>query len=200
MLQNDNDNSMLIKSLKFSIFWVFFSLLWSPSLSVFLFFCFLYFFSLLNFSNRFCRTLFLTSTFSQFFSFLSILEIPVKFTKKLEAVNAEIGGSVTLTCEVSHAKGKVVWRRNAVEIKPSKRFQIHEEGVRRTLTITGIRAEDEGEYFCESRDDKSSITITPKGMSLEMKGDSVEESLASLISHYNPTKLSLFMCLCCSLC
>uniref|UniRef100_A0A8V1A4K7 non-specific serine/threonine protein kinase n=1 Tax=Gallus gallus TaxID=9031 RepID=A0A8V1A4K7_CHICK len=93
---------------------------------------------------------------------VEVKEIPVKFTKKLEAVNAEIGGSVTLTCEVSHAKGKVVWRRNAVEIKPSKRFQIHEEGVRRTLTITGIRAEDEGEYFCESRDDKSSITITPK--------------------------------------
>uniref|UniRef100_A0A669QKL3 Obscurin n=1 Tax=Phasianus colchicus TaxID=9054 RepID=A0A669QKL3_PHACC len=86
----------------------------------------------------------------------------LKFTKKLEAVKAEIGGSVTLSCEVNHAKGKVVWRRNAVEIKPSKRFQIHEEGVRRTLTITGVRAEDEGEYFCESRDDKSSITITPK--------------------------------------
>uniref|UniRef100_A0A669QNP8 Obscurin n=1 Tax=Phasianus colchicus TaxID=9054 RepID=A0A669QNP8_PHACC len=93
---------------------------------------------------------------------VEVKEIPVKFTKKLEAVKAEIGGSVTLSCEVNHAKGKVVWRRNAVEIKPSKRFQIHEEGVRRTLTITGVRAEDEGEYFCESRDDKSSITITPK--------------------------------------
>ncbi|XP_035173163.1 obscurin isoform X5 [Oxyura jamaicensis] len=93
---------------------------------------------------------------------VQVKEIPVKFAKKLEAVNAEIGGSVSLTCEVSHAKGKVVWRRNGVEIKPSKRFQIHEEGVKRTLTITGIRAEDEGEYFCESRDDKSSVTITPK--------------------------------------
>ncbi|XP_010295196.1 PREDICTED: obscurin-like, partial [Phaethon lepturus] len=93
---------------------------------------------------------------------VQVKEIPVKFAKKLEAVNAEIGGSVSLTCDVSHAKGKVMWRRNGVEIKPSKRFQIHEEGVKRTLTITGIRAEDEGEYSCESRDDKSSITITPK--------------------------------------
>ncbi|XP_010078143.1 PREDICTED: obscurin, partial [Pterocles gutturalis] len=93
---------------------------------------------------------------------VQVKEIPVKFAKKLEAVNAEIGGSVSLTCDVSHAKGKVVWRRNGVQIKPSKRFQIHEEGVKRTLTITGIRAEDEGEYSCESRDDKSSITVTPK--------------------------------------
>ncbi|XP_074757193.1 obscurin isoform X8 [Athene noctua] len=93
---------------------------------------------------------------------VQVKEIPVKFAKKLEAVNAEIGGSVSLTCSVSHAKGKVVWCRNRVEIKPSKRFQIHEEGVKRTLTITGIRAEDEGEYSCESRDDKSIVTITPK--------------------------------------
>ncbi|KAK2510349.1 hypothetical protein Q9233_017830 [Columba guinea] len=95
---------------------------------------------------------------------VQVKEIPVKFTKKLEAVNAELGGSVCLSCDVSHAKGKVVWCRNGVQIKPSKRFQIHEEGLKRTLTITGIRAEDEGEYSCESRDDKSSITITPKGI------------------------------------
>uniref|UniRef100_A0A8C0EE14 Obscurin n=1 Tax=Bubo bubo TaxID=30461 RepID=A0A8C0EE14_BUBBB len=93
---------------------------------------------------------------------VQVKEIPVKFARKLEPVNAEIGGSVSLTCDVSHAKGKVVWRRNGVNIKPGKHFQIHEEGVKRTLTITGIRAEDEGEYSCESRDDKSSITITPK--------------------------------------
>ncbi|XP_010118188.1 PREDICTED: obscurin-like, partial [Chlamydotis macqueenii] len=93
---------------------------------------------------------------------VQVKEIPVKFAKKLEAVNAEIGGSISLTCDVSHAKGKVVWRRNGVQIKHSKRFQIHEEGVKRTLTITGIRAEDEGEYSCESRDDKTSITVTPK--------------------------------------
>lgn len=98
----------------------------------------------------------------------------MKFTKKLEAVNAELGGSVCLSCDVSHAKGKVVWCRNGVQIKPSKRFQIHEEGLKRTLTITGIRAEDEGEYSCESRDDKSSITITPKGMSPELHSDNLK--------------------------
>lgn len=90
----------------------------------------------------------------------------MKFAKKLEAVKAEIGGSVSLSCELSHAKGKVTWSRNGVEIKPSKRFQLREEGTKRTLTITGIRAEDEGEYSCQSRDDKSSVTIVPKRTSL----------------------------------
>uniref|UniRef100_A0A674GZZ3 Obscurin, cytoskeletal calmodulin and titin-interacting RhoGEF n=1 Tax=Taeniopygia guttata TaxID=59729 RepID=A0A674GZZ3_TAEGU len=80
---------------------------------------------------------------------VQVKEIPVKFAKKLEAVKAEIGGSVSLSCELSHAKGKVTWSRNGVEVKPSKRFQIREEGTKRTLTITGIRAEDEGEYSCD---------------------------------------------------
>uniref|UniRef100_A0A8C5TWT4 Obscurin n=1 Tax=Malurus cyaneus samueli TaxID=2593467 RepID=A0A8C5TWT4_9PASS len=90
---------------------------------------------------------------------VQVKEVPVKFAKKLEAVKAEIGGSVSLSCELSHAKGKVTWSRNGVEIKPSKRFQIREEGLKRTLTITGLRAEDEGEYSCESRDDKSTPRV-----------------------------------------
>ncbi|XP_062424693.1 obscurin isoform X1 [Rhea pennata] len=93
---------------------------------------------------------------------VEVKEIPLTFSKKLEPIHTEIGDNVSLTCDVSHTKGKVVWYKNGVEIKPSKRFQIIEEGVKRTLTIMGIRAEDEGEYSCESRDDKSSVMITPK--------------------------------------
>uniref|UniRef100_A0A674INZ6 Ig-like domain-containing protein n=1 Tax=Terrapene triunguis TaxID=2587831 RepID=A0A674INZ6_9SAUR len=92
----------------------------------------------------------------------NVTEIPVKFAKKLEAVSAEIGGTISLTCELSQAKGDVLWYKDRVEVKPSKRFQIREDGVKRILTIMGLRAEDKGEYSCESRDDKSSIQVTPK--------------------------------------
>lgn len=87
----------------------------------------------------------------------------MKFAKKLEAVNAEIGRTISLTCELSQAKGDVLWYKNGAEVKSSKRFQIHADGVKRILTIKGLRAEDEGEYSCESRDDKSSVQVTPKG-------------------------------------
>uniref|UniRef100_A0A8C3F909 Obscurin n=1 Tax=Chrysemys picta bellii TaxID=8478 RepID=A0A8C3F909_CHRPI len=93
---------------------------------------------------------------------VQVKEIPVKFAKKLEAVSAEIGGTISLTCELSQAKGDVLWYKDRVEVKPSKRFQIREDGVKRILTIMGLRAEDKGEYSCESRDDKSSIQVTPK--------------------------------------
>lgn len=87
----------------------------------------------------------------------------MKFAKKPEAVTAEIGGSLCLTCELSQPKGKVVWRKGGAEVKSNKRFQIREDGVKRILTITGLRADDEGEYTCESRDDKSTVKVTLTG-------------------------------------
>ncbi|XP_025067415.1 obscurin isoform X14 [Alligator sinensis] len=91
---------------------------------------------------------------------VQVKEIPVKFAKKPEAMTAEIGGSLCLTCELSQPKGKVVWRKGGTEVKSNKRFQIREDGVKRILTITGLRADDEGEYTCESRDDKSTVKVT----------------------------------------
>uniref|UniRef100_A0A8B9SD02 Uncharacterized protein n=1 Tax=Apteryx owenii TaxID=8824 RepID=A0A8B9SD02_APTOW len=71
--------------------------------------------------------------------------------------------------------------------------EIHEDEVKRTLTITGIRAEDEGEYSCETRDDKTSVMVTLKGMSLKLKSENVKGFLSVFLSCYSPAKFSLFM-------
>nr|XP_060639353.1 obscurin [Anolis sagrei ordinatus] len=92
---------------------------------------------------------------------VQVQEVPVKFAKKLEPVKAEIGRSVTLSCELSQPKGDVVWRKDGVELKADKRYQMRESGEKRLLTITGLRAEDKGNYCCETKDDKCSIQVTP---------------------------------------
>uniref|UniRef100_A0ABM5GMQ0 Obscurin isoform X5 n=1 Tax=Pogona vitticeps TaxID=103695 RepID=A0ABM5GMQ0_9SAUR len=92
---------------------------------------------------------------------VQVQEIPVKFTKKLEPVKAEIGGTLSLSCELSQAKGVVVWRKDGVELKADKRHQMREIGEKRVLIITGLRAEDKGDYQCETKDDKCSIHVTP---------------------------------------
>nr|DBA25321.1 TPA: hypothetical protein GDO54_012866 [Pyxicephalus adspersus] len=89
-------------------------------------------------------------------------KIPVKFTKKLEAITGEIGSFITLTCELGQAKGDVVWKRNGEEVKAGKRFEIRSDGTKRGLTISQLRAEDGGEYSCESRDDKTITQLTTK--------------------------------------
>ncbi|XP_030053285.1 obscurin isoform X2 [Microcaecilia unicolor] len=93
---------------------------------------------------------------------VQVKEVPVKFTQKLEPKSTEIGGTLSLTCELSKTKGDVLWRRNGVEIRPGKRVQIQADGDKRSLTISNVRAEDEGEYSCESRDDKTIAQITTK--------------------------------------
>ncbi|XP_053118296.1 obscurin isoform X21 [Hemicordylus capensis] len=89
------------------------------------------------------------------------VEIPVKFAKTLEPVKAEIGGTLTLNCELSHPGGEVVWRKDGVELKANKRYQMREIGEKRVLIITGLRAEDKGDYCCETKDDKCSVRVTP---------------------------------------
>ncbi|XP_072254324.1 obscurin-like [Pyxicephalus adspersus] len=93
---------------------------------------------------------------------VQVKEIPVKFTKKLEAITGEIGSFITLTCELGQAKGDVVWKRNGEEVKAGKRFEIRSDGTKRSLTISQLRAEDGGEYSCESRDDKTITQLTTK--------------------------------------
>ncbi|CAH2281870.1 obscurin isoform X12 [Pelobates cultripes] len=93
---------------------------------------------------------------------VQVKEIPQMFVKKLQAITAETGTNATLLCELQHAKGDVLWRRNGAEIQPSKRFQIQADGVKRSLTISGLKVDDEGEYSCESRDDKTICQLTTK--------------------------------------
>uniref|UniRef100_A0A5F8GI76 Obscurin n=1 Tax=Monodelphis domestica TaxID=13616 RepID=A0A5F8GI76_MONDO len=85
---------------------------------------------------------------------------PITFARPLEPVSGEVGQTVVLSCELSQALGDVAWRRGGMEIRSSKRFQMGTEGPRRTLTIVGLRAEDEGEYCCESRNDKTTTQLT----------------------------------------
>ncbi|XP_062979003.1 obscurin [Elgaria multicarinata webbii] len=92
---------------------------------------------------------------------VQVQEIPVKFAKKLEPVKAEIGGTLTLSCELSQPGGKVVWRKDGVELKADKRYQMREMGEKRVLIITGLRAEDKGEYYCETKDEKCSVHVAP---------------------------------------
>ncbi|XP_012590074.1 PREDICTED: obscurin [Condylura cristata] len=91
---------------------------------------------------------------------VQVEEVAAKFCRPLEPASAPLGGSVTLTCELSPAQAEVVWRCGATELRAGKRFQMAAEGPRRSLTVCGLRAEDAGEYSCESRDDRTSARLS----------------------------------------
>lgn len=86
-----------------------------------------------------------------------------KFSKYLEPIEGELGGTVTLVCELSPEQAEVVWRCGNTQLRAGKRFQMTSEGSRRTLTVSGLREDDAEEYVCESRDDRTSARLTVKG-------------------------------------
>uniref|UniRef100_A0A8C4MGG9 non-specific serine/threonine protein kinase n=1 Tax=Equus asinus TaxID=9793 RepID=A0A8C4MGG9_EQUAS len=91
---------------------------------------------------------------------VQVEEVATKFCRPLEPVRGDLGGTVTLACELSPAQAEVVWRCGSTELRAGKRFQMAATGSRRSLTVSGLRAEDAGEYVCESRDDRTSARLT----------------------------------------
>nr|XP_011770738.1 obscurin isoform X29 [Macaca nemestrina] len=91
---------------------------------------------------------------------VQVEEVAAKFCRPLKPVCGELGGTVTLACELSSACAEVVWRRGSTQLQVGKRFQMVAEGPVRLLTVLELRAEDAGEYVCESRDDHTSAQLT----------------------------------------
>ncbi|KAL1780292.1 obscurin, partial [Sigmodon hispidus] len=89
-------------------------------------------------------------------------EVAAKFSKALEPVEGELGGTVKLVCELTPEQAEVVWRCGSTQLREGKRFQMTAEGPRRTLTVSGLREDDAEEYVCESRDDRTSARLTVK--------------------------------------
>ena len=92
---------------------------------------------------------------------------PLKFAVQLECVTTELGGTLTLVCELKRALGDVLWRHSGREVKPGGRFSVGSEGTKRILTVTGLTNEDEGEYSCECKDDKTSAKVSIKGIQMQ---------------------------------
>ncbi|XP_031510884.1 obscurin isoform X6 [Papio anubis] len=91
---------------------------------------------------------------------VQVEEVAAKFCRPLKPVCGELGGTVTLACELSSACAEVVWRCGSTQLQAGKRFQMVAEGPVRLLTVLELRAEDAGEYVCESRDDHTSAQLT----------------------------------------
>ncbi|KAI3374875.1 hypothetical protein L3Q82_021410 [Scortum barcoo] len=93
---------------------------------------------------------------------LSITESALKFVAPLKPATVELGGTLSLVCELNQASGDVVWQHDGREIKPGGRYCVRTDGAKRVLSVTGMTKEDEGEYSCECRNDKTSAKVSSK--------------------------------------
>ncbi|XP_043550278.1 obscurin-like protein 1a isoform X17 [Chiloscyllium plagiosum] len=86
---------------------------------------------------------------------VNMTELPLIFVLKLEDVCVQRDGSITLWCELNKVKGDVMWLKDGKEVRPSRKHVIRAEGRLRSLTLCKATLDDEGEYSCESKDDRT---------------------------------------------
>ncbi|XP_036940161.1 obscurin-like isoform X10 [Acanthopagrus latus] len=93
---------------------------------------------------------------------VQVKDAALKFVVPLKPATVELGGTLSLVCELNQATGDVIWQRDGREIKPGGRHCVRTDGAKRVLTVTGMTKEDEGEYSCECRNDKTSAKVSSK--------------------------------------
>uniref|UniRef100_A0A3Q1BNW2 non-specific serine/threonine protein kinase n=1 Tax=Amphiprion ocellaris TaxID=80972 RepID=A0A3Q1BNW2_AMPOC len=93
---------------------------------------------------------------------VQVKDSALKFVVPLTPATVELGGTLSLICELNQPSGDVVWHHDGREIKPGGRYSVRTDGAKRVLTVTGMAKEDEGEYRCECKTDKTSAKVTSK--------------------------------------
>ncbi|KAM6920582.1 obscurin [Lycodopsis pacificus] len=91
---------------------------------------------------------------------VQVKDSALKFVVPLKLATVELGGTLSLMCELNQASGDVLWQRDGREIKPGGRHCVRTDGAKRFLTVTGMTKEDDGEYSCECRNDKTSAKVS----------------------------------------
>ncbi|XP_054889218.1 obscurin isoform X12 [Poeciliopsis prolifica] len=93
---------------------------------------------------------------------VQVKDSALKFVVPLKAATVELGGTLSLICELNQASGDVLWQHQGHEIKPGNRHCVRTDGAKRILTVTAVTKEDEGEYSCVCKNDKTSAKVTSK--------------------------------------
>ncbi|XP_043082204.1 obscurin isoform X21 [Puntigrus tetrazona] len=93
---------------------------------------------------------------------VQVKDAPLNFVVPLQPVSAVLESTMTLSCSLNKATSSVLWKHNSKEIKSGGRFSIRTDGTNCILTVSAVAQEDEGEYSCECKDDKTSTKVTTK--------------------------------------
>ncbi|TKC37937.1 hypothetical protein EI555_001434, partial [Monodon monoceros] len=122
--------------------------------------------------------------------FLTFPALPTKFTKGLRKEEATEGAMVTLHCELSKA-APVEWRKGPETLRAGDRVSLRQDGAVCELEIRGLTVEDAGEYSCVCGQERTSATLTVRGLPAKFtKGLRKEEATegAMVILHCELSK------------
>ncbi|XP_069378095.1 obscurin isoform X3 [Paralichthys olivaceus] len=117
---------------------------------------------------------------------VTVKELPPFFKKDLQSMEAEEGGAVSLSCEVSKPGLSVQWKKNRLSLRASRKYKMNQEGCLIELHMEDLKPEDSGSYTCQVGNVETTATVTVKELPLffskELQSVEAEEGGAASLS------------------
>ncbi|KAL0186143.1 hypothetical protein M9458_017813, partial [Cirrhinus mrigala] len=87
---------------------------------------------------------------------------PLFFSEELKNQQAEECKTAILCCELSKPGVSVQWKKGTVLLKPSKKYELKQDGCKLQLRINELTAQDSGAYKCYAGSLVSTCSLTVK--------------------------------------
>lgn len=91
--------------------------------------------------------------------------IPAEFTQQLQSMEVKEGEDVTLSCQFSLPGVAFHWRRGLETLRAGERYLMKQKKSFISLTITGPKPQDSGDYTCQCRDHRTTASLKVHGKS-----------------------------------
>nr|XP_029490911.1 obscurin-like [Oncorhynchus nerka] len=100
---------------------------------------------------------------------VTVKAIPAEFTQQLQSMEVKEGEDVTLSCQFSLPGVTFHWRRGLENLRAGERYLIKQKKSLISLTITGPKPEDSGDYTCQCRDHRTTATLIVHAIPISFK-------------------------------